>query len=441
MLTFAERKLLYNRCDPAEPLAPEDDRNVDLDARSQAGSRVRGVVWVDRLAERIELAGRPTLELYTGLPGSGKSTELRRLAARLARADQANLLPVLVDAEETLDLTSKVDIVDVLAAVLAATDAAVLALEGRSPDLALQDGPLTRLWAWLSRTDVSLTSGQLGLPAGASLVVEMKTRPALRERVRGVVASHLSHFLNEVRAELERLERRAQAQGRAGLVVIVDSLEKLRGTSTSWHDVLNSAEQIFAGGAPYLRLPVHVLYTIPTALVSRRFERVQFMPMIKLQSRDGQPWAPGMQAAREIVRRRVPDAQLRELLGPDAEAQVNRLITWSGGYPRVLVQLLREVLAHSHPPLSASDLTRMLNEQRDAYRQIVPAEAFGWLAQVADEKFLTLNDDTQRPAVDLMLSNNVILRYQNDDLWYDLHPAVLEIPGIQAARQARKTRG
>lgn len=436
MLSFADRKVLYNRCNPFEPLNPDDERNVDLDLRSQDGGRVRGVVWVERLAQGLELSDRPVLELFTGLPGSGKSTELRRLARRLEQADGANLLPIVVDAEDALDLTSAVDVVDVLSAVVHAADAEVLRLEGGKPDNALREGYPRRLWSWLTQTDVDLKGAQFELPAGASLVMEMKTRPTLRQRVREIVANHLSRFLQEIHQELEALSARAQRRGRAGLVVIVDSLEKLRGTSTTWHDVLNSAERLFAGGAPYLRLPVHVVYTIPPALVSRRFERVHFMPMIKLKSQDGSPWAPGVQAARELVRRRIPDEQLSLLLGPDRERRLERVIAWSGGYPRELVEMLQKIVAHRAHPISEADLQRLLHEVRDAYRRVVPSEAFPWLARVADEKFLTLDDDEQRPAADLMLSNNVILCYLNDRAWFDLHPAALEIPGIQEALRA-----
>jgi hypothetical protein len=32
-----------------------------------------------------------------------------------------------------------------------------------------------------------------------------------------------------------------------------------------------------------------------------------------------------------------------------------------------------------------------------------------------------------------MLASNAVLRYLNDSAWYDLHPAVRALPGVQAA--------
>lgn len=177
-----------------------------------------------------------------------------------------------------------------------------------------------------------------------------------------------------------------------------------------------------------------MLYTIPTALINRRFEHVLFIPMIKLANRDGSAYQPGMKAARELVRRRVPDDVLAEVLGPEVESRVSELIRWSGGYPREIVRLLQSALAFEALPLSQQDFQRIFNELKDAYRKVVPADAFGWLARVATEQYFTVLDDKHRQIADQMLLNNAVLRYVNDSDWFDLHPAVAQIPGVMDAR-------
>lgn len=429
-------RALFNRCDPAEALEPDDVRNVDLDALSAPGHLVRGVNWVSRLARRVELANGPVTLLFTGLRGSGKSTELKRLAARLRAREGAAMLTVTINAESVLDLHNPIDVPDLVAAVLVETERAVLAAEGANPDRALQDGWITRFGAWLSRTDVELRS--MGLTVGdkslgaANLVMEMKTRPALRARVRQTVTAHLSTFLRDAQREFGTLRERAEAAGWRGLVVIVDSLEKLRGTSSNWAQVVESAERVFVGGAPYLSLPIHVVWTVPPAMLSRRVDHVEFMPMIKLRERGGAPFAPGEAAARAIIERRIPRAHLSELLGPTSmESRLQRLIGWSGGYPREIVRLLQAALIAGDGSISEHDFNRIFNELADEYRKVVPTGLFPWLARVAREHYLTLDDHAQQQAADLMLSNNVILRYLNDRDWFDLHPAVREIPGLR----------
>lgn len=436
-MEFKSLRRYYNLCNPNEPLAPDDVRNVDLDSRGEPGKLVRGVNWVNKLARRVELSDEPICELFTGLRGSGKSTELMRLAARLKREDGARLLPVIVNAEDVLDLTNPIDVPDIIAAIVHQTERAVLIEEGQSPELALKDGYLTRLWNWLSRTDVSLKELSVDPTGGAgasNLVFEMKTRPTLREKVRLTVSAHLTTFLRDAGAELKGLLLRANAKGFTGVIVVLDSLEKLRGTSSNWHQVLESAERVFAGGAPYLKLPVHVLYTVPPAVLSRRVNNIYFMPMIKLTDREGSAFKPGLDAAREIIDKRVDRAVLSEILGPTAyEDRVRRMIAWSGGYPREIVRLLQSVIASWDGSLSESAFNRVFNEVADEYRKIVPSTAFPWLARVAVDRYMTLESEEQQQSADLMLSNNVVLRYLNDRDWFELHPAAREIPGVRDA--------
>lgn len=438
-MDLSTKKKYYNRCHASEALQPEDARNLDIDNFDDA--KVRGANWVSRLASAIELSDQPVCQLFTGLPGSGKSTELRRLAARLQDPQRAHLLPVIVDGDTSLDLTNEIDIPDIIAAIMLGVEQTVLQAEGQDPATALESGYFARLWTWLNKTEIELTKAEYALPGGGpKLVAEMRSRPALRQRVRATLATHLSSFLDEAREELLRLENRAKACGYNGLAIIFDSLEKLRGSSQKWSDVLASAERIFSSGAPYLRLPVHVLYTVPTALINRHlFKSVLFIPMIKLHERDGKRWDAGYQAARELVRRRVPDDVAREIFGELMEARIADVIRWSGGYPRELVRLLQSALAHDVLPLSENDFQRIFNELKDAYRKVVPADAFPWLAKVAFERYYTVEEEKHRQIADQMLLNNVVLRYVNDNDWYDLHPAVAEIPGIQQALAARLT--
>jgi hypothetical protein len=100
---------------------------------------------------------------------------------------------------------------------------------------------------------------------------------------------------------------------------------------------------------------------------------------------------------------------------------------------------LQSSVAVAHWPLSDSDFQRTLNEVGDQYRKLVPADAFPWLARVASEQYLTLRDEAHRQSADLMLSNNAVLRYLNDKDWFDLHPAVREIPGVSEEIQKLKT--
>ena len=434
MLDFDTQRKYFQRCNFLEPLDPDDDRNLDID-RLEADASVRGANWVDRLARTIELGrdDQPTCALFTGLPGSGKTTELRRLMARLEDEAGSNLLAVYVNARETLDLTNTVSVIDVIATVVYSAERRVLAIEGKQPARALEDGYLTRLWSWLRDTDIEIGKGSYNIPGVGNLLLELRTRTGFRERVRKAVSDNLTRFLDDAGDELATLNRRTRDAGRAGLAVVVDQLETLRGTTENQEEVLASAERLFSAGMPHLRLPVHVQYTIPPALLFRRFNDVHFMPMIKLRRRDGSRFEAGYEAARELVRRRIPDDVLQQMLGEQFEERIGRVIESSGGYPRELVRLLGALVERSAEPITDRVLDRVLADVFNRYRLLVPGYAFAWLAQVDASKFPDIDTEDLRQTAYRMLEDGVILCYQNDDTWFDLQPAVRRIPGVEQA--------
>jgi len=441
-MNFARLKTLYNRCDPDEKLPIGDERYVDFDSMG-----VRGLNWVQRLARPIEMSDKPTFQLFTGLPGSGKSTELLRLAKRLRQRDGANLLTVLINAKDRVNLADAVDETDILLMIVEACTRAVLEAEGHTDadvDKAMQEGFISRVWHWITQTDVEFTQLQFQVGDIGKLGAELKTRDSLRKRFRETVGANFNRFLGEVQDELVLLGSRAEQIGRAGIVVIVDSLEKLRGTGTTWDHVLTSAERVFADDGALRRLPLHTLFTIPPALVSRqRFAGVAFIPMIKLHRHPregGGRHEPGYDAVMQLLLARLGERDLAALFGSQTEVRVERLIEWSGGYPRELVRLLRQALASETIPLSDQDFDRLLNEVQDEYRKLLKTEDLDWLAQVAVTRYMTAGNEKDRETADAMLGNNVVLRYLNAQDWFDVHPAVRALPEVAKAIAALEAR-
>jgi hypothetical protein len=425
-MDFVRLKHLYNYCRD-EPLAPEDPRNVDFDRLP--GQAVRGVAWVDRLAKPIELSDRPTLQLITGLPGSGKSTELRRLEKRLV---EKGFIVARIDSEEIVDLTQSIDVTDIIAIMVDGAEKAVNEALGKLGVAARSKTYLFRLWQWLSAIEVDPKELETG--AGpVSLTVEMKVRPTFRQTVRAALTRHFSTFLADARRELESLDRRVKEQGQQGVCVIFDSLEKLRGLERNWIDVLDSAVRVFGAGAPYLRLPVHCLYTVPPALLTKLNVEIEFMPMVKLRDRTGRPVEEGFKALRELVRHRMGDADLEGILGPAFEDVLRRSITRSGGFPREIIRDLRWLMELPDLPARSADLDRLANERAERYRSLVLGNDAEWLAKVAIEKILQLDTEEDRIRADRALQNNVVMRYLNQDAWFDLHPDVREVPAVQQA--------
>jgi hypothetical protein len=335
---------------------------------------------------------------------------------------------VLIDGSEVLDIANEIDIPDILTAVVHATERRVLQeAEGIDPKEALNDGFGTRLWAWLTRTELQLGNTNLAPSQQSNLVLEMKTNPTLRQQIRQTLQQHFSTFINDVRQELQLLEGRAKQAGYRRITVIFDSLEKLQGLSTNWREVLMSAERVFGGGAAYLRLPVHVVYTVPPALLNRRTDPIEFMPMVKLFDRAGHRNQAGFTAMRELARLRLPDDAVAEVLGPDHDRRMEELIARSGGHPRLLIQMLQWLLVLPVVPASNDDLLRLFAELRERHQAVITLEDLPWLRKVQRDKTLTLDSSEHLESVDRALTNNVIFRYANADVWYDVHPVLPEL--------------
>lgn len=428
--SFVLKKKYWNDCDPSSPLTPEDPRYVDVDTDMPDA---RGASWVDLLTDMIQLAKNPVCAFFAGLPGSGKSTEINRLAARLRDEKGAHLLPIVIDAEEMLDLHNPIAEADVLSMILYKADAAVLEAEHKDPSGAMTEGPRARFWHWLTATEVGVKGTEIGpavkanalgaeFGAGAKVAADFKTNPSLRERVRTRVSASMTTFLRETWEILLDMNRRARSYGYEGIVIIVDSLEKLVGISLNWREVLASAVKLFGGEAQFLKLPVHVVYTVPQALANQVSESMIFLPMLKIRDRNGKP-AQGVQAAREIIRHRVPDDYLKQVFGDvQVEERVAQLIAWSGGYPKEMLRLLQDCILSRN--IDDRSFRRIIAAAGERFTRVVPDYSFPLLAKIAVEKRLVFDGEDQRSIIDFMLQNNVILRYQNDEPWVDLHPAV-----------------
>lgn len=424
-MSLERQKKLYNRLKAEESLGPGDARFTDLDAHG-----VRGYRWAERLAKRIFLSEEPACVFFSGLPGSGKSTELRR-SAQMLREEQG-YFTVLIDAEQLFDLTNPIDIPDIWAAILFQTEAAILEAEGRDPVDAMADGYLARLWQWLINTDVELQRAEFHIPSGPSLVMEMKDRPGLRQRVRNTLAQHLPGFLQEARRELLALQTRAMALGHQGLAVILDSLEKNRGISDNWKDVIQSLDRIFSKGAPYLRLPIPSIFTVPPAVVPLLLDtNVEFMPMVKLQTKQGEAFEPGLEVLRSLLGKRLDDGDLENLLGEDWRDRRDRIIRFSGGYPRDIIRIFRQILMEDQFPLGDESFRRIFKEIEANYRLAIPSNLYPLLAKAQRDLFLVTSTEDEREASARLFGQNALLRYQNEDCWFRLHPAVTSIPAIQ----------
>jgi hypothetical protein len=416
----ATKRALLRACKVDEPVPPEDPRHFDFD---RPDLHLRGQPWKDRAFEVIDLASEPTTQILTGLPGSGKTTELRQLETDLKRR-RYNV--VFADAGAWIRDDAPITTQQVLLAL-------VLALypTGRPGEARgwLQDYRDRVAAFFTSQVRVS----ELGLSAGvADLTVELTTNDTLFQKV----ARHLTS-LQGLREQVFRLlEVAARGAREAGetLVLLLDGIEK-RATG----DLAGPEERekfrnhwfgAFLTNARDLRPPLHVVYTVPPFMIRRAAElgnqfghELLFLPMVRVLDSGlgpaGEPriHVPGVCAMRDALFRRVGEEYFTDCVVPAW------LALQSGGYMRDLLRLVIECI-YRCPEGGRIDrdlAEAALAQVRQTYLEGLEKQDEALLQQVHREREFPLDEDNEQ-RMDTLLQSYLMLRYHNARSWYDAHP-------------------
>ena len=393
---------------------------------------------VKLLANQIRRSRRSsTAHLFSGYKGSGKSTELRRLQTSLREAGYAVFY---LDLETYLDLYTPVGITDYLLDVAGAFDDTLR--EADSPLLHL-DGPT--LWerasGWLRSWEFAVDefSTEVGVDAGvkatAALKLSLKENPVFRRRL----SEHLSHRLEVVVKEIhafvgERARAVAEQGSWSGVVLLVDSTEKLDDTDSSGERVKASVRTLFAQHARRLRFPgVHAVYSIPPdlqirepqALATNYDGAVLSLTAVTVERRVAsghEPYAAGIELLVDVLCRR--HAEIGRLFA--SPQTMEDLVRSSGGNLRNWLSLVRGDISRTFTVPASDRAVHGAFKQLAAELKWLTTEEKAWLAPLLASGQPRLEDDSDRVRFAEFLDRQVVLPYRNGEDWFDLAPPVRE---------------
>jgi hypothetical protein len=416
-------------------MGKSEDRQYYIDFSSVRGSKI-----IESLKRTITLISpdEPTCQLFTGHIGCGKSTELLKLKEEL---EQENFHVVYFESSQDLDMAD-VDVTDILLSIAGQVSESLEQLKIR-----LKPGYFANLFTEVAdflQTPIELeTEAELSIGIG-KITARTKESPKLRRRLREYLEPRTAGILESINKEiLGRATTELQRKGKAGLVVIVDNLDRLdirtlpSGRSQPEYLFIDRGEQLS-------KLNCHVVYTIPLSLIfSNDCETLRnrlgggipptILPMVPIRQRNGEECQEGMELLRQMVMLRAfpdePAEKRLELITEvfDSQETLNRLCCVSGGHVRNLMGLLFGCLRHENPPISRECLESVIRESRDFLTSSIDDSEWSLLFQVVQHQ--TVKGDTQYQT---LLRSMWVFEYRDrQGCWFGINPALQETRQFQ----------
>jgi tetratricopeptide (TPR) repeat protein len=395
----------YKACNPNKILSVSnaEDLSYYIDFSSARGSKA--IEALGRTITRLS-PDEPTCQLFTGYIGSGKSTELLRLEAKLA---EQGFHVVYFESSQDLVMTD-VDLSDILLAIARQISESLdmLMIDVQPSSLkSLVEGAAKLLQTEIEfSTEASVpavgsfkaSTEDLSISSGiAKITAKAKNNSVLRNRLRQYLEPRRSSILDAINQELIQpgIEKLTQI-GKAGLVVIVDNLDRLENTLKPIGRP--QAEYLFVDQAEHLKkLKCHIVYTMPLGLTfSKEFGRLrnyfgvdpEVLHVVPVRLRDGTECHEGMALMRQMVLARAfPNVEPGERLNLITEvfespATLDRLCSISAGHVRNLLGILYRWLKLQDPPLSRDCLEQVIRQLRDTLVQSITEQEWELLSQV-----------------------------------------------------------
>ncbi|HEY9669280.1 MAG TPA: P-loop NTPase fold protein, partial [Coleofasciculaceae cyanobacterium] len=441
----------YQACNPIKTLSVgnAEDRKYYIDFSSVRGGKI--IEELGRTITRLA-PNEATCQLFTGHIGCGKSTELLRLKAEL---EKQGCHVVYFDSSKDL-VMADVDVTDILLAIARKVTESLeqekIKLQPRGFKAILQG--VTEIL----QTEIDI-SGEVSVPGLAEIKAssegevsvgfglgkisaKAKNSPKFRSQLRQYLEPRTDGILDAINQELlEPAIKELKQQGKRGLVVLVDSLDRI--DSRQMATGRTQPEYLFVDRGEQLKqLCCHVVYTIPlvllfsndwTTLINRFGVEPKLLPMVRVRSRDGSECEEGIALLRQMVLARAfPDTaplQRLELITEifDASETLDRLCRVSGGHPRNLLGLLYGCLQQQDPPFSRNTLEDTIRRQRDALNRAIDDREWELLRQVTQKHLVRGEEEYQT-----LLRSLFVFEYQDEQgSWFSINPLLAEAKQLQ----------
>lgn len=242
---------------------------------------------------------------------------------------------------------------------------------------------------------------------------DLKYNEEVRKEYRKKISIRSSEWIEMLRNVAEEIVRKTEGKSP---IIIFEDLDKLN-PEDAWKVFYNYAA-VLSG------MPFPVIYTFPIGLsYDTRFAAMEgyfitkTLPMIKIETIEGEPYEDGINVIREIVRKRV-ELKLFE------NGVLDNLIRYSGGSLRDLFHTInasaKRAERRNSESISMEDAERALEEVKTSLTRRIEQKDYDFLINICKGNKELIED---KQALLKMLQASVVLEY-NGKRWHNLHPLV-----------------
>lgn len=401
--------------DPRKPLSGEALQDFYIDRPGNPLQRM--LIYLQGLG----LAGQPVKLLFTGHVGSGKSTELNKLATLLKN----QFFIVNLDVRHSLNLAdlTYVDILLGLATALfrRATEEDVLA---KAP-AQIASGVWEDVSLFIERTifgPVHLPSPKAAASFSAKvnvLAAQFEAKFSQETSTRQAVRKHMESRVAELVEKLDFVTRLVRDRYKRPVLFFIENTDK---------PDLDRARDLFFNhthsltafqAAAIYTFPVGLRYSPDFTLIKDHFDKHVVLPNIKVAERDGSKSPDGIAHLRHAVELRAA----LDLFDPKA---LDTIVRASGGLIRTLIRLVQGAAVHAlstgEERITSESAQAAINEEEADYIAALSADDYTVLAERMADRELSSDDAVQR-----LLQSRALMEYANGAPWCDVHPVIRDL--------------
>lgn len=351
--------------------------------------------------------------LFTGHRGSGKSTELNRLAMNLD--DQFFIVKFSITESLNFADLNYIDIL--LVSILKLLQKAI------KEKIKINEGILEYVFNWLhyeiTEEIITIPSEEISLSGKIDFFVvkmegKLKQESFTREILRKKITPKLSELIDKINLTIPEIEEKTKKP----VLIIVEDIDKV--------DLEKAQHLFFQHGESLLSINSMMIYTFPVALrhsddfaqVAKTFHSFFVLPNVTILDKQDRKVPQAYTALTDVILKRAEE----RLFTKDA---IERAIQLSGGLMIDLIHLIKDAASNAlldkKEIIDAIHITKSANEMRNDYRVMLRPEQYDLLNRI--------NEDTEKkPANDEVvrscLHNLSLLEYRNDEVWVAVHPIV-----------------